>query len=970
MPARTPAFIQRFVDDNQYRCDLPSQFYGDEPNSVRKPWDSAKVRCIITASWPYEAAAGNQSVPAVYMSINEHENYLCDRFYLPATARDLRMFDRAGVPVFGIESKHQLMDFDVVSTSIAYPILTLSFHKYLTMSDIPVHRQERERRGAEKYPMIMIGGQVYGAPETIAPIVDCLWLGEVEDEPGNGGIGKVFQRIEMFKAEGLWQTERVECYRQLALEFNYLYFPRFIDVEYEYEDRKRFGAEQPSKQVVAYTSSLPGMRLPFLKRIVKNMDAVKPLARPPLLFSDPSMGAGDLEVGRGCPAWCSFCALTYRQKPYRQRSVPYMIEYAKEFQDRMGGVNLAPFMPDFPMHTQRKRLIKALLENVSDEVDAPAMRVDDFIADTDFILLQVGGGMDHVTLGLEGNSQRMRDLIGKGCADEDAREAVTSGIRAGMRKFKFFMISNMPGEDEGDVFRILRLAKDLADIRDNLGQPGVRIQFSWTPLLIEANTPMQWFAPTVGSRSLSDVWEEFKSLKIEFKLGSKSEPNKAAYFQACQRSSRDVGEALVEVMDELNQACWGGMPKHTKALLATKLKKWGFHNAYDDIFDEREKRDMFGWEFVDQGVSTELMWVTYQQMREFLEDTDSHTYDLAFDDDYHGSEWIARCDTQCLGKSCGVCDFEDLKQRTQYIRAAQREEDIDLSTIRPVNQTSQAVKVRARIVKSERHRFVMNDHWRYNVRRAAYLAQREIGSEYGISKRSIRFASDALKYKDWTCGVDYVEFGMTARVTDVQLREFVGLMNKNMRVDEDDESTASITIVDWRKHPGAAAHMGTDVDLALFDLELEVEPSVILQKIRQFEESEYVKLTLHQDTSYFTPGTEEVNAKDYVRDLWLRRDGHRLLLRMLVRGRPSPYQVYAALVNRQSWLDVADKPAVRVDAFVEAAEAQADFLRPSCVDCEILVPVNVLDEPYNAERCPRCLDRHEGNLVSAESLVG
>jgi radical SAM superfamily enzyme YgiQ (UPF0313 family) len=970
VPNRTPTQIQNHLDGIMHRLDLPAQYFGDEPNSYRKDWDLCSTRWCIMASWPYEAAAGNQSIPAVYKAINiGREDFLCDRFYLPATPRDLRAFSSKGYPIFGIESKHQLMDFDVVATSIAYPILTMSFHQMLKMSDIPVRWKDREAKGLENFPMVMVGGQAYGAPEVLAPIIDCFWLGEVEDEPGNPGIAEVTLRISQFKEQGLWQADRLECYRRLALEFNFLYFPRFIDVQYDYEDRTHVnvgvkGGEEGdavlSKQVVSYTSNLEGMRLPFLKRIVKNMDAAVPLDNPPLLYSDPGMGAGDLEVGRGCPAWCSFCALTYRQKPYRQHSVEFMVDFAKSYQDNMGSTRLAPFMPDFPMHTQRKELIASLLEQVSDEVDAPAMRIDDFNADQDFILLQVHGGMDGVTLGLEGNSQRMRDLVGKGTADEDVVQAVTVGIRAGLRKFKLFMISNLPGEDEGDVFRILKLAKKLADVRDGMNQPNVRIQFSWTPLLIEANTPFQWFAPPANTRALGDVWEEFRDLKIDFKLGGKAEPNKASFFQLCQRASREVGEAIVDAMDEIDQACWGGVPKTMRETLDKKLREHGFKNGFDDCFDERFKQDLFGWEFIDQGVSTELLWVTYLQMREFVEQTDSHTYDLKFDDQYHGNEWVERCDTRCYGKTCGVCDFDDLKQRTTYIRAAQRERDIDLSTIIPVDQKSQAFKVRAKLVKSERYRLIGNDHWRFNVRRAAMRAQRALGLAHGITKRSIKFASDDVKYKDWTCGVDYLEFGMTRRMTLAQTQAFIDAMNVELCAQRGDESTRWLDIQDWTIHPGTSSNMRTDIDLSMFELELEVEPSKVLAALERWEQADYVKMVLKQDAGYFAPGSEEVNAKDYVDSMWLARKNEKLVIRMLVRGRPSPYVVYAALMGKASWLDVAEKPAFRIDSFVPVDKNQQDMFRPSCLDCEEQIPTNVLDKPYHPERCPRCLDLHEG----------
>ena len=84
------------------------------------------------------------------------------------------------------------------------------------------------------------------------------------------------------------------------------------------------------------------------------------------------------------------------------------------------------------------------------------MRVDDFIADPQYVMLQAAGGVDSVTLGVEGNSQRMRDFVGKGAADEDVKEAVARAIRAGIKRIKLYMIAFMPGEDEGDIYQRAR----------------------------------------------------------------------------------------------------------------------------------------------------------------------------------------------------------------------------------------------------------------------------------------------------------------------------------------------------------------------------------------------------------------------------------------------------------------------------------------------------------------------------------
>lgn len=1279
---RTPAQIRHWLDENMHRLDLPQQWLGDEPNSYRRPWEASRLRWCMLASWPYEQAAGNSSVPAVYKAINiARDDFLCDRAYLPATPRDLRMLERDGIGMFGIESRHPLRDFDVVATSISYPVLSMNFVKMLSMSGIPPRWRDRT---AGDYPMVIAGGLSYGAPEILAPVVDCWWLGEVEDEPDNPGIGTLCARIAGLRHSGLWSSDREACYRLLAREFNHLYFPRFVDVHYADEDRGHVGVgPHPSKQVVAYTSTVDGMRMPFTKRIVHDLDKIVPLDDPPLLYADPAMGSGDLEVGRGCPAWCSFplagheefitrdgvqrldqvvgrhfevwtpkgwakaeveahgphtvqeivfrpadqgtanrawraiprtrfrrtvtatpchgwelvdgtethelkvgdivpaarvihghdydpvafvhgflfgdghqrhaatgkrrpagsgsfkvrlfgrkadtlpffedlpkltgrsgwdfqdgisvtsiaypgyadgdpvvhgwasfnvktwpapdatpeymadfllgwkaadasrrspatscldaqysaehhgeitptqwlaryaatagqllvgtsqltgdtnfgpraaplarhtlgqaegrgwmvesitplpqpvpvycltvpgvrrftlasgittgnCSLTFRAKPYRQRSVASTVEYATSMQDNMGAVRMAPFSPDFPMHTERKNLVTALLEKVSDEVDAPTMRVDDFIADNRFILLQVGGGMDSVTLGVEGNSQRMRDLVGKGTSDEDIKEAVARGIRAGIRKFKLFMISSLPGEDEGDIMRILKLAHDLADIRESMNQPTVRIQFSWTPLICEGNTPMQWFAPTPPSRMLGDVWEEMRELKIDTKLGAKAEPNKIAFFQLAQRASRHVGEALVDAMAEVDLACYGGLPRTFADLIETHLRRHGFRNGYGDCFDERHRADMFGWEMIDQGINTDLMWQTYLQMREFVEQSDSQDYDSAFDERYHGNEWIARCDERCLGKSCGVCTYNDLSIRRRYLQAAANDRGGEPAALRPVNQRSQATRIRARLQRPERYRYVDNAHWRFAVRRAAFRAQRVLGWPDGIAKRTIRFASDETRSKDWTYGTDYVEFAFVAPTAADDIATFLDEMNHHLG--------GRITLSNWAVHPVKGTTLRTDVDTVLYEIPVDVEPAAARAALARWHAADTVPMQLAVDGGYFAPAKEQVNARDHVDDLWLHPDGHRLLLRMLVRGRPTPYDVYAALMQRPATVDTLATPARRLDVFVKTDAWQLDFLRPACRDCGRTIPVTVLDQPWHPDRCPRCLDQHQ-----------
>ena len=949
MPDRSPEYIAAWLDKSLHRFDNPSQMLGTEPGAARKPWADTSVRWLVAASWPYYHSTGNQSIPAVCATVNNGDpGFYADRFYLPETPRDLRQLERAGIPVFGIESRHQARDFDVIGTSISYAVLWMNFCKMIKMSGIPLRWQDRTEHAGD-YPMVVAGGQACRGPGFMEPVADCIFLGEVEDEPGNGGLSQVNARIAVFKQTGAWRADRIVCYAELAREFNYLFFPRFVEISYRYEDR---GLPELSKQVAGYRSLLPGMRMPFRARTVKNLDDIAPLTEAPLLYADPRMGAGDIEVGRGCDAWCTFCALGWNANPPRERSVDKSVEHAKAWQRNMGSTELSPFSPDFPMHRRKKALLAALLENVNSSLDVTAMRIDDFNADDQYVLIQARAGADGVTLGLEGNSQRMRDLVGKGTNDDDVAEAVTRGIHAGFRKFKLFMITNLPGEEPADVMKIVELGRRLAAIRDELGQPNVVFQMSWTPLLIEAQTPFQWFAPTPPDHTLIAVAEEFRELNISFKIGTKAEINKVSLFQLCQRSPREIGEAITDVFEELDTACWGGVPKDTRERLEAALRRRGFRNGLADCFDERFAGDLFGWEYINMGVSFQRMWDAYSAMVEFLEGTDAATYDAKFDGPAGGNEWVARCDQQCGGNACGVCDGDDLKLRAGRIRG--QDIDVDLARVKVIDQDSVALKIRARLEVPPENRFVTREHWKYAIRRAAYRAQHDMDWKTGIAKKTVQLASEACKHRDWACGTDYAEFGLTWRPPGGELFAFM----QNMAA----ELEPWLALGAWRGFP-AAASARRDAALALWELEPPAGPDEVTARLRDFAAADYVKLVFRSDSAYFGTGAEEVNAKDLVSDMWLARDGHTHKLRMLVSSKAGPYALYAALMGKPSWIDAAAKPAVRLGMFT--AIGDGDLLRPSCECCGAVVPAGLLDEPYRMDFCPRCLDEATGTVTAA-----
>jgi radical SAM superfamily enzyme YgiQ (UPF0313 family) len=942
------------LDENLFRFDGPAQMLGTEPNATRRKWDLTDVRWLLAASWDYSQAAGNMAIPALYDAIHKAGVYtLADRFYLPATPRDMDLLERGQVPVFGIESRHQARDFDVLGTSISYTVLFMNFCKFLTMSGIPLRWRDR-RENAADYPMVMAGGQAYCAPEFMAPVVDCVWLGEAEDEEGNPGISAVCEAIRKMKDAGFWQSDRELCYRDLARTFNFLYFPRYTAVDYHYEDR---GLPEPTKMVSGYRSTIEGVGTTFKARRVANLNKADLMTSAPLLFGDPGMGSGDVEMQRGCPAWCVFCRIGWVTKPPRQEDVDRTVARALKWRDSMGSVDISLVAPDPPMHTQKKKLIAELLENVTGRVDASSMRIDDYLSDPDFALLLQVSGVTALTLGLEGNAQHTRDLAGKGTSDADVEKVVTRAIRAGVRKIKLYFITNWPGEELADVMRVVELGKKLADIRNGFGEAaaGVQIIFSWTPLLIEAQTPLQWFEVTPPDYMLQEALTELRDHRIWIKIGSKASPPKLAFFQACQRANRGAGEAIVDVIEHYGTASWGGFPKDMRERLDESMKVHGFRNGLDDIFGERFFEDRLGWEMIDTGVKPSLMWRAYRDMVEFLEGTDAGTYDADIPEGYHGNEWVSRCDQHCSGNSCGACDKHDLELRRQYVQAVDR--DLSREPVRPIDQATVAQRVRLKVERPAKFRFVSGTSLEYIIRRAGYRAQAAMAAlgrpVPDMAVESVRLASSGTSYRERSAGVDYAEFGLTRVADNFDIGEYLIKMAVHMHPHLHWSGNFAVL--------PAAARLPARPQ-SLWELEVADDPAVLVKRLQRWDEAESVPVLVRADSFYAGATAVEGDAKEHVSDFWLARDGQRTVLRMLLNGKLGPYQAYAALAGKASWIEAARYTAQRLEFFSGGGQP--------CEGCGMPVPASLLDVPWSERYCPRCGDASEGKIIAALAGAG
>ncbi|MDJ0570635.1 MAG: B12-binding domain-containing radical SAM protein, partial [Pleurocapsa sp. MO_192.B19] len=166
--------------DNSINSDLlkPARYLGNELGAVHKPWTEAEVRWVLTYPEVYEVGASNLGHIILYNIINAQPQQLCDRTYLPAADLSAKLRE-TNTPLFALESKRSLQDFDILGFSLSYELGATNILEMLSLANIPLTWQERD---TEDYPLIFAGGQTATSnPEPYADFFDFIALGDGEE---------------------------------------------------------------------------------------------------------------------------------------------------------------------------------------------------------------------------------------------------------------------------------------------------------------------------------------------------------------------------------------------------------------------------------------------------------------------------------------------------------------------------------------------------------------------------------------------------------------------------------------------------------------------------------------------------------------------------------------------------------------------------------------------------------------------
>lgn len=159
-----------------YQVSKPARYTGGEWNSIAKDWQATPIRVALAFPDIYEIGASNLALPILYQILNNQPDVIAERVYAPWVDMEalLRQHD---TPLFSLETKHPLRDFDIIGFSLGYELSYTNVLNMLDLAQIPLLGHQR----SASYPLIIAGGSCALNPEPMTDFIDLFVIGEAEE---------------------------------------------------------------------------------------------------------------------------------------------------------------------------------------------------------------------------------------------------------------------------------------------------------------------------------------------------------------------------------------------------------------------------------------------------------------------------------------------------------------------------------------------------------------------------------------------------------------------------------------------------------------------------------------------------------------------------------------------------------------------------------------------------------------------
>ncbi|MGX9365276.1 radical SAM protein [Desulfoplanes sp. PS50] len=513
-------------------------FWGSTPPRI-KDW-GGRLPVALVFPEKEKFALSTLGWQVVYRLLAGSTDFVVERFYA----------DDGNSPPVSADSGRDLASFPLICFSLNFEgdfVTTLSL---LKRAHIPLRSADRH-----DWPLVMAGGPIaFLNPFPIFPALDLLFVGEAEH-----GFFDLAQTIKKYWFAG---SSRQQALADLSLSPGIL------------------AHGQANTRVVR-------------RVFVQDSDRHLPAPAASCFVSSQSEFRDMLllEINRGCPYGCRFCAAGNIYRPPRQSRIEDLeaiVRTASPFKVGLVGTALTDWPDLFPfLKWLHEKKIKFSLGS---------LRADG--ATHEFLTFLRKTGTRSLTFALEGASKRLRRAMNKNLDENALLEAVTLASELQFNTLKLYLIVGWPGETDEDFDELDGFLDRVQEARaagQGKKSKGIGlIQVSASCLVPKPWTPLQW-APMDSEAGLKSKMKRLKTI-IKSKRGmrfSGENPHQARIQGLLSKGDERLFELLCRVEET---GSW-----------EQGLSRWkGDFSWYADR--TRDEDEIFPWDRLDIGVDKAYLW--------------------------------------------------------------------------------------------------------------------------------------------------------------------------------------------------------------------------------------------------------------------------------------------------------------------------------------------------------------------------